>query len=225
VSTTCIFGRRVPKLGDEFEEILPDKYNESPYSVKDLSGITDWVGGVWDLITGKPQSWFDRIDADQKALAIRAAQINALGEAPWTAVRTAYLAQTEGPDIEFLSFSDINAGIDQRLKSLIITKSHAPSDQDIKDAEDYNAQYGRYVDYVTSMVPELAATVAADAAQAKATLGQGKMQSPSDTGKQQLVDELERRAALLGAGLGLGALAYLAVPLLIAMAMSGGGKR
>lgn len=225
MKTTLIFGRRVPKLGDDFQEILPDKYNESPYSVKDLSGITDWVGGVWDLLTGQPQSWFDRIDADQKALAVRAAQINAIGEAPWTAVRQAYLAETVGPDIEFLSFSDINSGIDQRLKSLIITKSHAPSDQDILDAEDYNAQYGRYVDYVTNMLPELAAAVAADAANAKATLGKGKMQSPSDTGKAQLVAELERRAALFGAGLGLAGLAYLAIPLLIAMAMSGGGRR
>ena len=225
MKTTTIFGRRVPKLGDDFQEILPDKYNESPYSVKDLSGVTDWVGGVWDLLTGQPQSWYDRIDKDQKALAVRAAQINAIGSAPWTAVRDAYLAETVGPDIEFLSFSDINSGIDQRLKNLVITKSHAPSDQDIQDAETYNDQYGRYVDYVTSMLPELAATVAADAASAKATLGQGKMQSPSDTGKAQLVAELERRAALLGAGLGLAGLAYLAIPLLIAMAMSGGGRR
>jgi hypothetical protein len=220
-----VFGKRIPRLGDDFEEILPEKYPESPYSVKDLSGITDWVGGAWDLLMGKPQSWYDRIDADQKALAVRAAQINAIGESPWNAVRDAYLAATVGPDIEFLSFFDINAGIDQRLKSLVITKSHAPSDQEISDAEDYNAQYGRYVDYVTSMLPELAASVAADAANAKATLGQGKMVSPGDAGKQQLVDELERRAALLGAGLGIGALAYLAIPLLLAMAMSGGGRR
>jgi hypothetical protein len=194
-----IFGRRVPQL----------------------SGINDWIGTAWDILTGKPQSWYNRIDADQKALAVRAAQINAIGESPWNAVRDAYLAQTQGPDIDFLSFSDINAGIDQYLKSLIITKSHAPSDQEIASAESYNDQYGRYVDYVTDMLPELAAQVAADAANAKAVLGQGKMVSPSDAGKQEFVDELERRAKILGAGLGGAALLYLAIPVLIAVAMGG----
>ena len=189
-----------------------------------LLGFTDWVGGVWDLLTGKPQTWYDRVDAAQKALAVRAAEVNAVGAAPWNAVRDAFFAASQGPELEFLSFSDINEGITKFLKSLIITRDHAPGDDEISHAENYNRQYGRYIDYVKSMLPEIAAQVAADAEAVRSALGQGRMGSPSAVGKQALIDELERRAKLLGAGLGLAALAYLAIPVVLMAAFSGGRR-
>lgn len=189
-----------------------------------LNGITDWVGGVWDILTGKPQSWYTHLDQDQQALAIRAAEINAIGEGPWNTVRDEYMAQAQGPGVDFLSFSDINAGIDQNLKTLLVTKSHVPSDQEIAAAENYNAQYGRYVDYVKSVLPELSAQIQADATAVKDALGPGTMKSPSSVGQQAFIDEVERRAKLLGAAVGGGMLLYLAIPAILAVVLSGGRR-
>ena len=214
-------------LGDDVQvdEVLAEgKYPESVFTIEQLSGISDWVGGVWDLLTGKSQAWYDRLDADQKALAVRMAEVAAIGEAPWNAVRDAFFANTQGPDLDFLSFSDVTVGIDGLLKGLIVTKSHVPSDFEITNSESWNAQYGRYVDYVKSMLPELAAQVATDAASVKAALGQGKMGSPASVGRQAFVDELERRAKLLGAAVGGGILLYLVVAAALAAAFSGGHR-
>lgn len=189
-----------------------------------LLGFSDWVGGVWDILTGKPQSWYTHLDLDQKAFAVRAAEVNAIGASPWSAVRDSYLAQTQGPEMDFLSFEEINNGITQNLKGLIVTKDHIPSDQEIAEAEAFNAQYGRYVDYVKSVLPELSAQVKADSDAVKAALGTGTMKSPSSEGKQAFVDEVERRAKILGAGLGGMAILYLAIPALLAVALSGGRR-
>ena len=180
--------------------------------------LGDWLSNLF----GKPQSWYDRIDTDQKALAVRAAQINSIGSDVWKTVRDAYLASTQGPDTDFLAFDDINNGITSSLKSLLITSNHTPSDSDISTAEAYNAQYGRYVDYVTQMAPEVAAQAAADAQNVTNMLSQNSLRSPSEVGTQAFEDEVARRAALLGAGLGAGLLLYLAIPVVLAMMLGGG---
>jgi hypothetical protein len=182
--------------------------------------LGDWLSDLF----GKPQSWYDQIDTDQKALAVRAAQINSIGSDVWGTVRDAYLASTQGPDVDFLAFDDINNGIGSALKSLIITSSHTPSDQDIAAAESYNAQYGHYVDYVTQMAPQVAAQAAADAANVTAMLSQNSLKSPAVAGAQAFEDEVARRAAILGAGLGAGMLLYLAIPFALAALFSGRGK-
>lgn len=187
------------------------------------------MGGIlsdsWDILFGKPQSWYTHLDLDQKAFAVRAAEVNAIGEGPWNAVREAFFASSEGPGLEFLSFSDINNGITENLKSLIVTKDHVPTDADIAAAEAFNAQYGRYVDYVKSMVPEAAAQVKADSDAVRTALGTGTMKSPASVGQQAFIDEAARRASLLGAGIGLGALAYILVPAVVLFFLSGrGGK-
>lgn len=186
--------------------------------------LRGFFGDVWDLLTGKPQSWYTHLDQDQKALAVRAAEVNAIGEGPWNAVRTSFLETSQGPDIDFLSFSDINAGINKAIKSLIITQNSVPSDQEIASAEAFNAQYGRYIDYVKSVLPELSARVQEDSDAVKEALGTGTMKSPSSVGRQAFIDEVERRAKILGAGIGLGALAYLAIPILLAVVFGGGRK-
>jgi hypothetical protein len=193
--------------------------------VRVINGISDWVGGVWDLLMGKPQSWYTHLDQDQQALAVRSAEVNAIGEVHWNAVRDAYMAEAVGPEIEFLSFSDINGGIDGNLKNLIVTKSHVPSDQEIASAENFNAMYGRYVDYVKSMIPELASQIKSDSDAVKNALGSGTLKSPSSVGQQAFVDEVERRAKLLAVGIGGAAILYLAIPLLLAAAFSGRGRR
>lgn len=185
-----------------------------------LSGLGNWLSDLF----GKPQSWYDRVDADQKALAVRAAEVNAIGQDAWDSVRTAFFDQSQGPDLEFLSFWDINNGITERLKSLLVTSGHTPSDQEISAAESYNAQYGRYVDYVKQVLPELAAQANSDAANVKAMLSQGSMRSPAEVGEQAFEDEVARRAKILGGALGGAALLYLALPLLILAATSGGRR-
>lgn len=183
--------------------------------------LGNWLSDLF----GKSQSWYDRVDRDQKALAVRAAEVNAIGQGPWDSVRSAFFENTQGPDLDFLSFSDINNGITSRLKSLLVTKSHTPSDEEISDAESYNAQYGRYVDYVKDMLPELAAQADADAASVRAMLSQNSMRSPAEVGEQAFEDEVARRAKILGGAIGGGVLLYLAIPLILAAALSGGRRR
>lgn len=183
------------------------------------------LGGWIADFFGKPQSWYNRVDAAQKALAVRAAEVNALGSDAWTAVRDAFFQESQGPDLDFLSFSDVNNGITSSLKSIIVTKSHVPSDLDIQNAESWNATYGRYVDYVKGMIPELAQRVADAAANVRKMLSAGSMRSPEEVGEQAFEDEMARRAKLLGAGLGMGVALYLAIPVLLASAFSGRSKR
>lgn len=195
------------------------------YTVPEFGGRLNGLGNWLSDLFGKPQTWYDRVDRDQKALAVRAAEVNAIGQAPWDSVRTAYFESTQGPDTEFLSFSDINDGIGSRLKALLVTKSHTPSDEEISDAEAYNAQYGRYADYVKQMLPELAAQANADAAEVRSMLSQNSMRSPAEVGEQAFEDEVARRAKILGGVVGGGMLLYLAIPALVALALSGRSRR
>ncbi len=219
------FGGRLNGLRGDEPDILPSSYPESTFSVEQLSGFTDWVSGAWDLLAGKSQSWYDRLDRDQKALAARQAEIATIGQEAWDMVRGSYLETTQGPDVDFLSFQDIQGGINDNLRSLIVTEKHIPSDADISSAEAFNAQYGRYVDYVKSILPELAAQVADAAAQVQAALSKGTMKSPAAVGQQVFVDEVERRAKVLGAVVGGSILLYLAAGLGIALALSAGGRK
>jgi hypothetical protein len=75
------------------------------------------------------------------------------------------------------------------------------------------------------MLPELAAQADADAANVKQMLSQNSMRSPAEVGEQAFEDEVERRAKILGAAVGGAAALYIAIPLLIALALSGGGRR
>jgi hypothetical protein len=195
------------------------------YTVPEFGGPLNGLGNWLSDLFGKSQAWYDRIDRDQKALAVRAAEINALGSDAWKTVRDAYFENTQGPDIGFLSFEEINAGIASNLKSLLVTKSHTPSDQEIAAAEAYNQQYGWYVDYVKKMVPELAAQADADAENVTNLLSRNAMRSPAEVGEQAFEDEVARRTKILGGALGGAALLYLAIPLLLAMAFGGGGRR
>jgi hypothetical protein len=228
-------------------DILPTVYPESSFTVEQLSGADPfskgyplpWPGytvpefggrlnglGNWlsDLF-GKPQSWYDRIDRDQKSLAVRAAEINAFGSDAWSTVRDAYLANAQGPGIDFPEFRDINDQLTRLISSLLITKDHTPSDTEIALAESFDAQSSRYVDFVKQTIPELAAQAAADAANVTAMLSQNRMRSPAEVGEQAFEDEVARRAKILGGALGGMALIYLLGIPLLAMALSGGGRR
>jgi len=215
------FGGRLNGLGDDAPDILPTSYPESTFTVEQLSGLGNWLSDLF----GKPQSWYDRIDRDQKALAVRAAEINAFGSEAWGSVRNAYLANTQGPGVDFPEFQSINDELTRRISSLLITKNHTPSDTDIALAESFDAQSSRYVDFVKQTIPELAAQAAADAATVTAMLSKNQMRSPAEVGEQAFEDEIARRVKILGGVVAGAALLYLVVPLLIALAFAGGGRR
>lgn len=188
-----------------------------------LNGIFDWIGDAWNLLAGKPQSWYDRIDRLQKALAVRMAEIQAIGSSAWDAVRSAYFSETQGPDIDFWSFGQMVDQIDANLKTLILTKSHVPTDDQIGVVEAFEKQYGRYVDYVKGILPEVRGKVEADSAAVRSALSQGSMRSPTEAGQEEFWKELARRAKLLGAGVGAAVLLYLAIPVLLSSML--GGRR
>lgn len=189
-----------------------------------LNGITDWFSDAWNILSGKPQSWYDRIDRLQIALAVRMSEIQAVGAQAWDAVRAAYFATTQGPDVDFWSFGQMVDQIRANLKTLILTKSHVPTDDQIRVVESFDQQYGRYVDYVKQMLPELAAKVSSDAAEVRNALSRGSLRSPGEVGREAFWDELARRAKLLGVGAGALVLLYLAIPVILAAAL-GGGRR
>ena len=187
-----------------------------------LNGITDWFSDAWALLSGKPQSWYDRIDRLQKALAVRMAEVQAIGTSMWNAVRAAYFTETQGPDVDFWSFDQMVSQINANLKTLILTKSHVPTDDQIAVVESFDQQYGRYVDYVKQMLPELAAKVSSDAEDVRNALSKGSLRSPGEVGREAFWDELSRRAKLLGLGAGALILLYLAIPVILASAFRGG---
>lgn len=186
-----------------------------------LNGITDWVGDAWDLLTGKPQAWYDRIDRLQKALAVRMAEVQAVGSSAWDLVRTAYFTESQGPDLSFWTFSQMVDQINANQKTLLITKSHVPTDDQVQNVELWDREYGRYIDYVKGILPELRGKVESDSAEVRNALSRGSLRSPSEVGREAFWDELARRAKILGLSVGALAFLYFAIPAILVAALSG----
>ena len=190
------------------------------------------VGGffsdAWDVLTGKPQSWYTNISNIQSKLSVILAGVTSAGQELWDTVAGA----AQGPTMDGSNASGIDwydsvvSDIDAQISAIIVTKSHVPEDAAINAAAAAVRKYQAELDYVTSVAPEMAAQIRADQ-QAVSQMLPGPMTSPSVAGKEEFYAVLDQRAKDFGAGVG-DLIKYAAIGLLgagILYAAFVGGRR
>lgn len=199
---------------------------QSPFSVKDLSGLGQTTNGILTSLFGQPQSWYDNINSLQNQLAVLQAGISAIGQDAWDMVNEAY--QTNGGASSDLGnapphFDDYQSTMARLLsdsQGLVITTNTMPTQDQINSASYSIAWWNPELTYATAMVPELAPQVQADMAQSQAMVSQSSLKSPAAVGAQTFTTEVAARAQALGVGIlnvgqyvvwGLGALALIYV--------------
>jgi hypothetical protein len=125
-----------------------------------------------------------------------------VGSDLWNTVANA----SEGPSQDGSSVSGVSnygsivSDIDSRMSSIIVTKSHVPDDATIAAARAAADQYSSQLDFVKSVIPEVAPQVAADQQNVQSMLP-APMTSPSAVGREAFEQELSDRAKALGQGI------------------------
>lgn len=202
---------------------------ESSFSIEQLSGLDGWIAELF----GKSQAWYTRVERAQNALAVLSAEVNSIGRLIWDTIQGTIAAEVQrggggGLPSRFPGFDFTVDDIDARIREIMITTKHTPSESDISTAESRIPMYRDAVDYAKSIYPEVAAQVEADAARVAATVSRVPLRSPAEVGEQVFVETLKERAKALG-GLGLGTLAIVAAAAAIGLAiyasMMRGGRR
>jgi len=206
---------------------------ESEFSIEQLSGLFDNpIGWVTNLL-GKPQSWFTRVERVQNAFVILSAEVNAFGRGIWDTIQRSIateVAEGRGAGLpsRFPGFDWTVDDIATHVKTILITKSHTPSDQEIAVAESRLPMYREAVDYAKYVAPEMSYQVEADAERARDAVSRAPLRSPAEVGVQTFIEDLEKRLKLFGM-FGLGVIAIVAaaaaVGLAIYASMMMGGRR
>ena len=176
-----------------------------------LHGLGDWVSDFF----GKPQSWYDRVSRDQADISSLLAELNAIGSALWNEIqgRVAGAIQS-GAYISVSRFTDFAWTQDDLLtqaRTLLITKSYAPTNAQLSTAEDRIKLYREMVDYAKGILPEIAARVQEEGELQRRAMDAVALRSPAEVGIDTFYKELDRRAKELGSGLGNAAIAIAAV--------------
>lgn len=152
------------------------------------------LGGIfsdaWDILTGKPQSWYTNVSNIQSQLSVLLAGITAVGQDAWNNT-------VDGTT----DYDQATGEIQSAISSIIVTKSHVPEDGTISGAKAVASKYQAQLDLVQSAAPDLSAQVQADQAQVESMLP-APMTSPSDVGKAVFEQELLDRAEKFGQGVG-----------------------
>jgi hypothetical protein len=165
-----------------------------------LSGLGDTLTDIWNILTGKPQSWYTNVSNIQNQLSVVLAGITAVGSDVWNFVSQS----AQGPSATATPASGVDdyntaiAAINAALAAIIVTQSKVPADSDVSASQATATNYQSQLSYVQSVAPEVAAQVQADQAQVQSMLP-AAMQSPAAVGQAAFVQELSDRAnALLG---------------------------
>ena len=209
----------------EVEEILPQSWKESQFTIEQLSGLGDWISDLF----GKPQSWYDRVGRDQRDITVLLAEVSAIGQSAWDGLQqtlaTALAQGYQMPVERFPNYQWIMDDLLEQAKILLITKSVVPTDAEISTAESRIYIYRQAVDYAKRILPEMASAAEAEAARIRAALPEGSLRSPAEVGVETFKAELERRAKNLAAGaFGLGTIALFIFAGIAAARMFGGGR-
>jgi hypothetical protein len=181
--------------------------------------IGNIFGDAWDLLTGKPQSWYTKVSGIQNQLAVVMAGVTSAGSELWNLVSQS----AEGPSLSSTpasgvdDFDSVLADLDKNITAIVVTKSHVPTDEAIAQAQAAANKYQGQLNFVTSVSPEMADQIRYDQAQVQAQLPSA-MTSPSGVAKEVFFQTLDDRAKALGAGtmdlIMYGALGLAAVALL-----------
>ncbi len=158
-------------------------------------------GDVWDLLTGKPQSWYTNVSNIQSQLSVILAGIAEAGKELWNTASGAAQGPTQdgSPASGLDDFDTAQGALDQALTSIIVTSSHVPTDSVISAAKSTAQKYQRQLDFFLSVAPEMARQIL-DYQDSVARQLPGPMNSPSAVGKEVFMDELEKRAKDFGSG-------------------------
>ena len=194
-----------------------------------LTNPAGWVVKLFD----KPQSWYSKVERIQNAYVVLSAEVNAFGRGIWDTIQrsiAAEIAEGRGAGLpaRFPGFDWLVEDIGNHVKTILITKSHTPTDQEIAVADGRLPIYREAVDYAKYVAPEVAYQVEADAAKAKDAVSRAPLRSPAEVGVQTFIEDLEKRLKLFGM-FGLGTIAIVAVAAAIGLAiyasMMRGGRR
>jgi hypothetical protein len=160
-----------------------------------------WFGDAWDLLAGKPQSWYTNVSGIQNQLSIVMAGIAEAGRDIWNTVSGAASGPSQDgtPASGVDDFDVAQAAIDQALTSIIVTKSHVPTDAVISAAKQTAMKYQKQLDFVIASAPEVAREILAYQDSVAQQLP-GPMSSPSAVGRDAFMQELEDRSKVFGQG-------------------------
>jgi hypothetical protein len=168
------------------------------------------MSGVWETLFGKPQAWFDNIGRLQQELSVENAEINAYPSARWDQIYDQFeeiKRRTGAPPFLFTGYGWSRGQISSLLTSIVITKSHVPTDDQIAQADDWAKRFRFMLTFAKNTLgtvsPAARAEVDAEAARMAGTItGMTKMRSPSAETRETFPRELEKRAEeLLGGGM------------------------
>lgn len=178
-------------------------------------GMGSWVTDAWNALVGKPQSWYTNLSNIQSQLSVVLAGVTAVGSDLWNTVSSAAGSGASG----IFDYGSIVSDIDARMRDIIVTTNHVPTEQTIAGARAAANQYQGQLAFVKAMAPEVAGQIDADQ-QAVESMLPGPMVAPAAAGREAFEQELAARAKALGQGLmdwtqylaiGLGAAAVLYV--------------
>ena len=121
----------------------------------------EW-SGMGEL--GASQSTLNRVSAVQNELAVRLAEVNAVGAAEWDALWAKMQGKTiPGSSIYFYGYEFVRSELIKTVSKMLVTASYTPSDAAIGGAEAMARDVGVMVAYFKSLAPARAAEIAAEA--------------------------------------------------------------
>lgn len=175
---------------------------------------------------GASQALYDRIDADQKALTVQLAAVNAADQGLWDQVAVSMQGQNiPGTQTPFYGWSWLKEQILNAWRSITPTWSStfgiqtlaSPSEGDLSLAEQWLSDAAAMVAYYKKIVPEQTAKIQSESADMNSKLASiPPMRSPEEVGWDTFKQDLSDRASAMvstfsfGAGLGIVAIAALA---------------
>ena len=181
-----------------------------------FAGLGDWVSDFF----GKPQSWYDRVSRDQADISALLAELNAIGSSLWNEIQGrvagAIQSGTYVPVSRFTDFAWTQDDLLTQARTLLITKSYAPTDAQLSTAEQRIRLYREMVDYAKSILPEIADQVQREGELQRQAMDAVALRSPAEVGIDTFYKEIDRRAKEIGSGLS-GAVLALAAALAIFM--------
>jgi hypothetical protein len=161
-----------------------------------MGSMGDWATDVWNILTGKPASWYANVSNIQNQLNVLLGGITGIGKDGWNT----YGAGSQGPTQDG---SVLGSGVDDydtvvneiqnSIKQIIVTQNYVPSDAAIAQAQADQVKYQAQLDSVFQANADLAALATAGQQQVQAVLP-APMQSPSVVGQQAFTDTVIARA-------------------------------
>ena len=161
-----------------------------------MGNMNGWGADVWNILTGKPQSWYTKVSNTQDLINLTLAGITSIGKDLWNA----FAQGTQGPTQDG---GTLTSGLDDYdtivntlgadLTAIVVTESHVPTDAAIAQASADQANYANQLSQVQQANPSVAPQVQASQAQEQA-MTPAPMQSPAAVGQQVFVQTVMERA-------------------------------